>query len=271
MDKRASSKKGKTKPTTGKGKKADEAERALTGAGWTTAATTKYLELETDEERFEFLYGMFSITDEQYKYDMKSTVLIDFHMHNALYCQENNFDVLQTQFVCRTFDRILHHAIEEGANIDESVTQSPEVDKLRAELFEMFKAAFNELNAGGEYHFTPEQTQNLVQFFSVVIIRPIRLILYQFNIERRSEMVPEFKKIFIPISPIPLSECEEELPVVEESMQFQPMVIPRNGITLEDAREMIEKYTEGVIDTINKRYDALEELVTKIQPIVSER
>lgn len=271
MESKRGSKKAKSKQTLSKNKKLDESERALTGAGWTFAATSKYLELETDTERMEHLYGMFSITAEQYKFDGKSTATIDFHFANSIFCLEQKFDVYQTQFVCRTFDRILQHCIQQGKTIDESQSQSPEVDKLRSELFDMFKNAFVEFNNNGEYKFSTEQTEEVLQVFSSAIIKPIRLLLYQFNVERRVESIPDLRKVFIPVQPVALSECEEEVPVHEESMEFQPMVIPKTGITLEDAREMIEKYTEGVIATINARYDALDEMISKVQPAASER
>ena len=144
---------------------------------------------------------------------------------------------------------------------------------LRNELFKDFHTAFNEVNPPGEYIFTIEQTQKIADFVSTIFIRPIRLYLYQFCHERRKAQIPETRRVFQPIQPVPLSECEEVFPVLDESMDFKPPVIPKpgQGLSLEDAKLMIQKYTENVIATINKRYDALEEMASKMQPIPSER
>ena len=275
-EKRSSSKK-KGKSTSGsKGKKIDETERAVSGAGWTLAATQKFLDCTNDTERINQLYAMFSITDEQYKFDPRSTATIDFHLSNSLFCEENKFDVQQTQFVCRTLDRLLQHAIAlYNQSIQENDQQLPNVDNIRNELFKEFHTAFNDLNQPGEYVFNIEQTQKVAEFVATIFIRPIRLLLYQFCHERRKTQVLETRRVFKPIQPVPLSECYEVFPALDESMDFKPPVLPKlgptGGLSLEDAKQMIQQYTDNVIATINKRYDALEELATKMQTMPSER
>lgn len=257
------------KQQAGKGKKADELERAVAGAGWTSAATQKFLECQTDEERFQQLYAMFTITDEQYKYDAKSAALIDFHLSNALFCQDRKYDLTQTQFICRTMDKLLHHGIElYTAKLDpESNKPVTDIDEIRNELFNEFKAAFFEAHQqhDEQYLFSLEETKTVLEFLSDVFLSPIRLIMFQFCHKRLPNPILEQRRVFTPIQPVPLSECEEILPAIDESMTFKPPIIPTAGICLEDARAAIEKYTENVIATINKRYDALEELASHMQ------
>lgn len=263
-----SSKKKTKQPLGAKGKKMDEAERAVAGAGWTTAATQKFLDCQNDEERMQQLFAMFSINDQQYKFDAKSTATIDFHLSNSLFCEENKLDLQQTQFVCRTMDRLLQHAVQSySQQLEENDQQLPNVEKLRTDLFAEFRAAFAEINPPGEYIFSIELTQKIVEFVGTSFIKPIRLLLYQFCHVRRQVQIPEVRKVFTPIQPVPLSECEEQFPAIVEEMEFKPPVIPKDGICLEDAKQMIQKYTENIIATINKRYDALDEMAQHMQVV----
>ena len=268
-EKRGSSKKKGKSTSGGKGKKMDEMEKAVAGAGWTLAATQKFLDCQNDTERINQLYAMFSITDEQYKFDARSTATIDFHLSNSLFCEENKFDVQQTQFVCRSLDRMLQHAISMyNQALQENDQQLPNVDNIRNEIFKEFQTAFNELNQPGEYVFSIEQTQKIAEFVATIFIRPIRLLLYQFCHERRKAQIPETRRVFKPIQPVPLSECTEVFPAIDEELDFRPPVIPKpslQGLCLEDAKQMIQQYTDNIIATINKRYDKLEEMAGKMQ------
>ncbi|EAY17695.1 hypothetical protein TVAG_170070 [Trichomonas vaginalis G3] len=262
-------KKPEKKGPGGKGKKADELEKAVAGAGWTTAATQKFLECQTDEERFQQLYAMFTLTEDQYKHEPRSAALIDFHLANALFCADRNYDLAQTQFVCRTMDKLLHHGIElYQAKMDpEAYKPVMHIEDIKTELFKEFKAAFFETHQHEEdqYLFNLEETKVVIEFVSDVLLNPIRLIMFQFCYERATNPIPETRRVFTPIQPVPLSECEEVLPVIDENLAFKPPIVPSSGICLEDARAIIEKYTETVIDTINRRYDALDEMALRMQ------
>lgn len=324
MSHRASSKSRRSAKSS-RGKRLDESEKALTGAGWTFAATQKYLELTTEEEKLNHLFAMFTVTPEQYKYNMRTTINIDFHLHNALFCEENKFDVQQTQFVCRTFDRVLQFAIQEynklnsrdpsarvrpdtptkeaskerdrdhkhasssvnaeGSSRSQDVSanyfkelyaQNPiqfnkNIESIKSEMFDRFQQAFNDVNQNGEFCFSTEVTETILNFFASTLIKPLRLLLYNASVPRPMAHIALPKKVFIPISPVPLDQCQEQFPVVAEELEFKPFRIPGEVINLEDAREMINRYTDDVIATINKRYDVLDDLIAKIQSVGSER
>lgn len=250
----SSSKRGSSKrKAAAKGKKGvDEAEKVLTGAGWTLAATQKFFELQTDQEKIEFLYQMFSISEHDYQFDMKATTTIDFNLANALFCEQQKFNVTQSQFVCRTIYRLLEHAIQyvQGQNYN--------FDALRTQLYDEFQTSYTELNQT-EQHFNIEETKILLRFLVTSILRPIRLLVHPFYIERPQEGISESRKVYQPVTPTPLSECVEEIPDPPEDAQFPQLVIPRvDAMNLEDVKQMIHKYTDEIVKAIDKRYDLLE-------------
>ena len=266
--KRGSSKKKAKAPVT-KGRKGDDNERLVSGAQWTTAATQKFVECATDEEKIKQLYAMFSTNESQYKNDIKIQGNIDFQFANGLWCIEQNLDILQMQFVCRTMDKLLQSGIQQSQVISEN-GEKISIENLRTDLFNQLHAAFNDVNQG-EWHFTPELTKKIINYFNQVFFRPLRLLLYTFTHDRGVQQIPEKRTVFSPIQPVPLSECVEEFPVVSEEMSFKPIVMPKGTMSLEDAREMIQRYTDEMIDTINKRYDSLQDMIAKVQPPLSDR
>lgn len=267
QDGRSSSSKKKIKPAPTKGRKGDDTEKLVVGAGWTAAATQKFFECPNDDERFKHIMAMFSITEDQYKNDVKSTTIADFHYANGLWCLESKFDQPQTQFICRSLDRLLTSAIQSQSPTELS-EEKPSIDKLRLDLFTQFQTMFNELNAG-EWKFNTEETQKILTFYNQVFFRPLRLILYSFTHNVESVKVPEKRRVFTPVPPVPLSQCDEAPHYVDDSMQFKPFTLQKGPLTLEDARELIQQYTDNVIDIINKRYDNLTDMVAKIQPPIT--
>lgn len=290
MDHGKSSSKKKSRTISSKGKKGvDESEKLAAGNGWTVAAIQKYLEATTDEERLQQLFAMFSITENDYQYDFKSTATIDFHFGNALYCTESTFpkfDPHKLQFYCRTLNKMLDFGtqkVQEDPNLD--------FDALRKELFELFHSCFNEFNTAPvtpltgkekdkdknqdpnkepEFQFTPEETTELIKQITSSFLRPLRLILRPYYSQNPPYRLPVMKKVFQPVTPIPLSECQEILPVVEEDKEFPILNIPTDGtMNLEAMKTMIKMYTDNVISTIEKRYDALDEQMAKINPLMS--
>lgn len=240
----------------------DESEKVVFGAGWTLAATTKFLECTTEDERIQHLYQMFNITDQDYKYDSKATTSIDFHLANGIYCIEKNLDAPKTQFVCRILHKLLEQAIQAASQ------EGFDIDSLRSELYEQFQAQFLEFNTP-DYHFSVDETKDLVYLITHVFLRPLRLLLHPFTMERHPTYVLEMRKVSRPVKPVPLSECEEFHPVVDEEMEFPILSIPKNAINLEDVKQMIQDYTDNVISTIEKRYDLLDEQISHIAPIVT--
>ena len=111
-----------------------------------------------------------------------------------------------------------------------------------------------------------KMAKKIVVFYNQVFFRPLRLLMFSFTHNRERKFIPEKRTVFTPITPLPLSEFVEEFPAVEEELNFKPVILPKEGMTLEDAREMIQKYTDDMIATINKRYDILTEMINKVQP-----
>ncbi|KAH0786918.1 hypothetical protein GPJ56_009164 [Histomonas meleagridis] len=248
-----------------RGKRGDDAsEKLVAGNGWTLSATQKFLDCKSTEEQIQQLLLMFSIQEEDYQYNEKSTTLIDFQLGNGLYCIEKKFNAEKTQFVCRTFHRMLKNAVQKiQANHEISY------DDLRNELFNQFQAAFTEMNSNGEPHFTLKETQDIINYEINTFLRPLRLILHPFYIRVAPTYRLELKKVFQPVDPIPLSEFEEFVPLNENEFPLFSVPINEDKLNLEDIKEFVSKYTDGVIDTINKRYDALDERMNNLKSIAS--
>jgi hypothetical protein len=245
-----------------KGKKAvDESEKLIVGNGWTIAATQKIMEIPSAEDRIQHLLQMFSISEQDYQYNVRATTMIDFHLSNFLYCTEQEFDCAKTQFACRTMHRMLELATQK------SQEDNVNFDALRVQLFEQFQSAFQEWNTG-ETRFTIEEAKDLIAFVTRVLLRPIRLLIHPFCYETLPAVVMERRKMFRPVRPVPLAECDEVFPIMPESKQFQPFPLPPNvgAMNVEDMKQMIQEYADGVIGVIEKRYDALEETLGRISP-----
>jgi hypothetical protein len=247
-----------------KGKKtADESEKLIVGNGWTAAATQKMLECSSTDERLQHLIQMFSISEQDYQYNVASTTSIDFHLANFLYCIEQQFDCPKTQFVCRTMHKMLELAISKvPADVE---VEKPNFDSIRVQLFDYFQSAFQEWITG-ETKFTIEETRQLIAYVTSVFLRPLRLILPPFYVRKVPTVRTERRKVFRPVTPVPLSECEEQFPLIPESRQFQPFPLPPSVATMgmEEMKQMIQEYAENMIAVIERRYDVLEEGVAKM-------
>ena len=262
----SSKKKGNSRSTSSRGRKGfDESEKLVSGNGWTQAATQKYLELDSDDSRLEHVKSMFSVSDDEYKYDFKSTSTVDFHFANALYCQDHGFELLRFQFVCRT----LHRMYEQGVK---SVTENPELDfeNLRTELFNMFRAAFTQFNQQ-EFLFSTSETAELIKFITTSFLRPLRLVLSPYYLKTHTGYILEMKKVFRPVEPVPLDECVQEFDVTPEDELFPIVNIPQGVETIDMAtmKQIIRQYTDDMVKTIEKRYDTLEGQMAKLNEINS--
>ncbi|OHS92713.1 hypothetical protein TRFO_40951 [Tritrichomonas foetus] len=237
----------------------DEQEKLVVGAGWTAAATQHFIDLPTDDERLEHSKAMFSIDQEEYKYNIRATYTADFHFANGLFCLENNFDASQFQFVCRSIGTLFDMTV--GAA---SSGEQLDVDLFRQQLLERFQKMFFEFNSE-EFRFTQEQTADILKYVSTTFIRPIRLILRTYQTEPYVLQVLESRKIFVPPKPIPLSQFVEQFEEHPSERQFKPFYFPKfSGLSLADVREAMARYTDSIIETIDKRYTYLEEMVQKL-------
>jgi hypothetical protein len=79
-------------------------------------------------------------------------------------------------------------------------------------------------------------------------------------------VLAERRKVFRPVRPVPLAECEEFFPVFPESKQFQPFPLPPNvtSMNADEIKQMIQEYADNIIAVIERRYDTLEESVAKM-------
>lgn len=237
----------------------DESEKLITGAGWTQAATQHFLELEDDEARLKQIRAMLNISDDSYKFLLKSTYQADFSLANGLFCIEQQYNMLQTQFVCRSLTSLFDIAIasyKDDPNIN--------IDTLRQQLMAKFQVYFEDLNSE-DYKFTPENIETILKYISTTFIRPIRLILHSFTAEPYAFQFYEPRKVFQPPLPLPLNDFVENFPLPEEDEQFVPPELPRlTDVHLIDVRYAITKYTESVLKTIDARYDRLENTLTNL-------
>lgn len=254
---RSSSRK-REKDTGKKGKKGtDENEKLVTGAGWTAAATQHFVDLPTDEERLAHVMQMFNVAENDYKFTEKSTFLVDFNLQNGIICMESQYDASQMQFVCRTLSQMLDMvpaACAEG---------SPDFDKLNSDMLAFLRTQFDEFNAE-EFHFTPDQTKDILKLAGSALLHPIRMIARLYTTERPIAQILYSPKMFVPPQPIPLAQFEEEFPLVEPELEFTPMELPPTNITLADVRDAIARYTDALVETIDKRYDALESRLSSL-------
>lgn len=231
----------------------DESEKLITGAGWTQAATQHFLELDNDEARMKQVKAMLNISDDDYKFQLRSTYQADFSLANGFFCIEQQFSMLQTQFVCRSLTSLFEIAV---ASYKEDPTIN--VDNLRQQLMTKFQTFFEEFNTE-DYKFTPEQTEVVLKYISTTFIRPIRLILHSFSADPYVFQFYEPRKIFQPPQMLPLSDFVENFPLPEEEEQFNPPELPKlTDLHLLDVKDAVTKYTESVLKTIEARYDRLE-------------
>jgi hypothetical protein len=103
--KRSTSRKGAKAPRGRKG--LEESERPLTGAGWTAAATQYFIDLPNDDERLAHIRAVFTITEENYNYQLRQTFIANFHHANGIYCLDHEYDAPRTQFICRLMSELL--------------------------------------------------------------------------------------------------------------------------------------------------------------------
>jgi hypothetical protein len=261
--KRATSRKNVKEPRGRKGQ--EEIERQLTGAGWTTAATQHFIDLATDEERLAHVRAMFTISEEEYRYQVRKTFIADFHLGNGLYCLDQQYDAPRAQFVCRALTELLELVVTAAQPDQPDQRDQPDpiaYDALRAQMLERYQALFLEFNAE-EYRFTLGQAEHILRFISDTFIRPLRLIILTMRQEPARVNMPECRKISTPPISLPLSEfSEEHLPSVDE---FTPPEFPRLiGLTLADVREAMARYTAEALQVIERRYDKLDDIAQRI-------
>jgi hypothetical protein len=137
------------------------------------------------------------------------------------------------------------------------------VDSFRLQLLEKYQAAFFDFNTD-DNRFTIAQAEEVLRFICDAMLKPIRLIIMVFHQEPFYIEKPESRKVFQAPPAIPLVEFAEEFPLPAPGHEFVPPEFPKlTGLTLADVREAMVRYTDAMVATIDRRYDRLEDLVTK--------
>lgn len=244
--------------------KEDPLEKLPSGHGWTLAATKVFTESESNDAKLKQIFLMYNITDEKlYINDPKTSSLVDFHLANGKWCAAQNFGIQQTQFICRNMGHMLENSIKMVKEGHYDLSDNKSIYELRNKLYDDFELCFMEFNRV-ETKFTQRETLRILKFLTSSFFRPIRVILKPFLIERPIKKIEFAAKIFTPIKPVPLDMCEEVSQLPELDIQFTPFVIPKGRMSLGLAKYHIEKYTEDMIDKINKRYDRMENMIHNI-------
>jgi hypothetical protein len=233
--------------------------------GWTSAAVTRFMRSEGDPDRLSHVLSILSISENDYKYDFKSTVTADYNLANGYHCVAAGYDVRQTQFVCRTLGKLFDDAIK-------SVQATSEVnfDQIRAEVIESLRGAVNHFNSG-EGNFSPKQTQEFLSFVTQTLIRPIRLLLHPWYGAENTAGVAEPRKMSAPPKPVALGDCRIPSVVIPDDQQFP--ILPffqTDTMPLEDLRRCVRQYTQQMIDVINKRYDLIDQQMGSVLPLLNQ-
>jgi hypothetical protein len=236
----------------------EESEKLLVGAGWTAAATQHFIDLPSDDERLNHTLAMFTITEDQYKYNIRSTYTVDFHFTNGLFCLEQGFDAIRMQFTCKSLSEMLD-------NVQNVVAQPQAVDfdKLRIDLLEAYQVSFFEFNAE-EFKFTLKEAENILTYIGIVVIAPIRLIAQAFRREPFRMLQPEYRKVYYPVQPTPMAEMVEEYELPPPEAEFIPLYLPRPTVHLADVRDALMQWTDGIINALDRRYDHMDDLVQSL-------
>jgi hypothetical protein len=224
--------------------------------GWSAEYTEEFLSLSNDRDRLALVKKIMGIGDEDYNVQETATFIVDFHLANAVFCQEAQFNVVQTRFVCRALSRLLREAVDASAdtNID--------YDKLRLDLVSSFRTQFKRFNADQKY-FTLDRMDLILRYTLQTFLRPLRLILRQFQQKPYFLQVLEFRKVFAPPPCTPLCEFEESVIVRGEDEEFfRPAIGKIEDMT--QFRQRMEQHCEAVEEIANKRLEKLEERVQKV-------
>ena len=230
----------------------------LVGCGWTLAASTHFLSLPDDKARMQFVKEMLCISDEDYDLVETSTITADFNFHNGVFCHEQKFDAAQTQFVCSALAALLERAL--------TVANDPNLnyDELRRTLVDELKEMFKSCGVLGTL-FTESQTQFILRYVSTTFMRPLRLILRQFQQSPYICTGSDVRKVFAPPEPDPLDECVSEYVAgLGVGQQFE---LPSfDGVfTKEEAEAVMADYAVHMQSVIDARFRALENRIRDLE------
>jgi hypothetical protein len=217
---------------------------SLSASVWTPDDATAFLALSDDDTRLSFIQSLLSVDSSAYSNQIPSTFFVDFHLGNALFCQESGYSADQTAFVCNTLGMLLSQAIV-------PLSPPPDYDRLRIRLIRSLRGAF----LGRRELFTYSQVQDICRHVASSLILPIRLIVFSFGHGPFLDPFLEIRKVWAPPPPPALEECDDDS-FPEIPMRFTPAqatgaldafwdrlmtVVDRRCITIEDKVRMLSE------------------------------
>lgn len=217
---------------------------------WTLQYATKFLSLSTTDEKIKFIQNIFHIQENDYNYNHISTFLIDFHLGNAVFCADSNFNAQQTFFVCKSLSTLLDDAV-----VASNDNPDLDYDSLRDQLAHKFQFLFKI----SQPQFTVQETKSILSFISSTFLRPLRLILLQFQGQPYYTRFIDRKKVFHPPIPDPLSEFTEQ-PVISR------YDFPISYVSSDPKQIMkdFEKYETQMKDIAEKRLNELQKRIDEL-------
>jgi hypothetical protein len=167
-------------------------------ATWTLDDATAFLAIADDDSRLSFIQSLLSVLPEDYRHQIWSTFLVDYHLGNALFCQEVEFSAEQTVFVCESMSALLSSAIAAPAGTN--------FDQLRLRLIRSLRAMF----LARRELFSYAQVQDVLRHVASCLIQPIRLIVWTFQHPPELEPFLELRKVWGPPPLCALDVCERD-------------------------------------------------------------
>ena len=225
--------------------------------GWTPKSAGKFLSLKNSNDKIQLVKELFGVTDEEYKYDPTSTFMVDFNVGNAAFCADSRFNSEQTYFFCQSLAILLNDLITVAGESD------IDFDKLRLDMAKKLHSLYVESGIEFDVH----QIRKLLSFTLSTFLKPIRLILRQYQQPPYVLQLFQIKKIFQPPPPTPLSEFVEEIELPEDEFPT-PAFIPDN-CDEKQISDILKEYEEGMKEITGKRleklYNRIEELEKKLK------
>lgn len=222
--------------------------------GWTLDTVRHFLSLRDDNERLAYCQEICGVPEDDYNYKDTSTLVVDYNFGNAIFCERLGFTVLQTQFVCATLSNLLAEAV--------SALDEPPVnyDKLRVQLAESLREVFKAHDVTKKL-FSEEQVRMILQFVSISLLKPLRLIMRQFEQGPYIMHVMDLRKVFQPPKPTPLEEFIQARFIEPEF--FAPTL--GNVVTPEEAQTAIDRYLEDMRQVAATRFANLNERIKLLE------
>lgn len=222
--------------------------------GWTLQYADQFLSLSSNNDKVKFIQNILNIPDDDYNYNPPSTFLVDFHLGNAAFCADSNFNAEQTFFICKSISTLLDDAVSVCND------QDLDYDNLKDKLAHKFQSLFK----SSSVTFSIQEVKSILSFITTTFLRPLRIILLQFQNQYYYTEYEEIRKIFQPPIPDNLSEFVE-------APKVSQYVFPVSYIS-NDPKQMMsdfEKYQAEMKKIAEKRLNELQmridELTSKLE------